>query len=101
MFSIQRTVPPLVVHLVVVEHGDALAVFLKDVFRYQDLVKMIELAELGELCFNQQLPQFASLGTNRVGVVLADFNRDVLDLRRCLHQSPKNRDRHQLLCYGF
>ena len=92
--ALQVEVPPLVVHLVVVEHGDAPAVFLQDVGRQQNLVKMIEFSELRELCLHQQLAQLAPLRTNRVGVVLTDFDRYILDFRCGLHQSTHNGNGH-------
>jgi hypothetical protein len=55
---------------------------------------MIELSELRELGFDQQFAQLASLGTNRVGVVLTNFDRDILYLCRSLHKGTNDRDGH-------
>ena len=58
---------------------------------------MIELAKFGELCLGEQLAQFAALCTNRVGMVLADFNRYVLELGSGLYNEAYDWNSHDVL----
>ena len=86
--------PPFIVHLVVVEHRHALAEFFEDVTRQQNLIEMVPFAEFGELRLGEQLAQFAALGTNGIGMVLPDFNRNVFDFSSGLNYGTENRDWH-------
>ena len=94
--TLQVEVPPLVVHLVVVEHGHTFAILLQNIGRQQNLIKMIELSEFREPRFDQQFAQFAPLCTNRVSMVLTNLDGYILDLRSSLHQGSHNRDGHVL-----
>jgi len=89
MLAIQRTIPPFVVHLVVVKHGDGIPKSLGDVFRQQDFGKMIFSAKLGELCFAEKFFQLTFLGLHRSDGLLLDLHGDVFQFRGGFDDSTK------------
>ena len=89
MLAFQGAVPPLVVHLVVVEHGDVLAEGLPDVARQEDLSEMVFFPKLGKLRLAEQLLELALLRLHGSDGIFLDLDRDVSQLGRGLDDCSK------------
>ena len=89
MLAVQCAVPPFVVHLVVIEHGNVFPKVFHNVSREQNLREMIVPSKLGELRFAEEFLQLAFLGFHRPDGSLLDLHRDVFQLGGCLDDRSK------------